>query len=134
MKNATTIIIRLSIISLICFSISGCTYNRGMIHDYELHESGKPKKASDVYFYGENDRFTHSSEYYENGRLKSEEWSELDRPLHRIEFYESGRIKSEERYINGKLDYAAYYKEDGQVRQTTGQLIDWVTRKSLRKQ
>lgn len=77
--------------------------------------------------------YSHSSEYYENGRLKLEEWHTNAKPEHRLEFYENGQLKSEERYINGKLDYAVYYKEDGQVKQTTGQLIDWITRKSQQK-
>ena len=84
--------VRLSILSLICVAVSGCTHSLGMIHDYELHDSGKPKKSVDMYFYEDNYRFTHSSEYYENGRLKSEEWTKHGKPWHRLEFYDSGQL------------------------------------------
>ncbi|MBN2588283.1 MAG: hypothetical protein JXA96_00340 [Sedimentisphaerales bacterium] len=131
-------VFNLSIISLICIGVSGCFSGWGSIHDYELYDSGKPKKTYETHFYEnsfheQENLFYHSSEYYENGRLKLEEWSEFNRPLYRLEFYESGQLKSEERFINGELDYGAYYKEDGQVKPTTGQLIDWTTRKNLHK-
>ena len=128
-------LIRLSILSLIFVAVSGCTYNRGRILDYELYDSGKPKKTHSMNYYEDSfrhyeSRYSHSSEYYENGRLKLEEWSEFNRTVLRLEFYDNGQLKSEERYKKGKLEYGAYYKEDGQIKQTTGQLIDWVTHKS----
>lgn len=126
-------LVRLSFLLIICFAISGCANNRGMIHDYDVYDSGKPKNTSDTYFNENENKFTHSSEYYENGRLKLECWYEFDRPLHKLEFYDNGQLKSEERFINGKLDYGAYYKENGQITQTTGQLIDWITLKNLGK-
>jgi antitoxin component YwqK of YwqJK toxin-antitoxin module len=132
-------LVRSSILLLIiCFTVSGCSYDRGKICDYELYENGNPKKAKSIDYYKDDFRHTeysysHVSEYFENGNLKLEEWSVHDRPEHRLEFYENGRLKSEERFINGKLDYGIYYTEDGQVERKTGELIDWITQKRLRK-
>ena len=129
-------LVRSSILLLICFAVSGCSYDSGIICDYKLYENGNPRESNSTYYYEDDFRhyehnYSHVSEYFENGNLKLEEWSVHDRPEHRLEFYESGRLKSEERFINGKLDYGIYYTEDGQIERKTGELIDWITQKNL---
>ncbi len=129
-------LIRLTVVLFICIAVSGCFGGQSTIHDYELYDNGKPKKAAESYFYEESFHkdvyfYSHSSEYFENGHLKSEEWSQGNEPVCRLEFYENGQLKSEERFYNGKLVYGVYYSETGQVERTTGSLMNWVTRKNL---
>jgi antitoxin component YwqK of YwqJK toxin-antitoxin module len=113
----------------------GCT-NSAFIRDYRLYDSGEPNSIAEMckiedkshILYSSEWEFTHSSEYYKDGHLKSEEWSSGGRPQSKLTFYESGRMKSEERFINDKLVYGIYYSEDGKIEQTTGKLINWFIR------
>ena len=132
-------LVRLSILLLVCSAMFGCRPSMAFIHDYKLYENGNPKSEADIdsikssafSFYKFEDSQSHSTEYFENGRLKSEEWSQGHQPVSKLAFYENGQLKSEERFFNGKLVYGIYYTANGQVERTTGNLMDWITRKNL---
>jgi antitoxin component YwqK of YwqJK toxin-antitoxin module len=130
-------LVRLSILLLVCSAMFGCRPSMAFIHDHKLYENGNPKSEADIdsiksqfisYKYEHYQR--HSTEYYENGRLKSEEWSQGHQPGSRLEYYENSRLKSEERFLNGKLVYGVYYTENGQIERTSGSLMDWLTLKN----
>ena len=131
---------RLTILLLVCIAVSGCFSGQSMIHDYELYESGKPKSEATSYYYEGRDSqnqisHSHLTEYFENGHLKTEEWSmgiNERKPLFKLTFHENGQLKSEERFFNGELVYGIYYTQEGQIEQTYGELINWITKKDFR--
>jgi antitoxin component YwqK of YwqJK toxin-antitoxin module len=131
-------LIRLTIMLLVCSAMFGCRPQSAFIHDYKLYENGNPKSEADIdsiksqfFSYKYEYYQSHLTEYFENGRLKSEEWSQGHQPGSKLEFYENGQLKSEERYLNGKLVYGIYYTANGQTERTTGNLMDWFTLKNL---
>ncbi len=117
----------LVILSVAGLVISGCAPSgRSRVHDYQTYASGKPKAKSSVM--RSQDGFTQSqfTEYFENGRLKSEEWRDNGRPVFKLTFYENGQLQSEERYVDGQLQYGVYYSSTGAVERRAGDLSDWV--------
>jgi len=123
-------LVRLAIIAAVGVAACGCTHSRGFIRDYQRYDSGQPKGEAVVYYDGKSQRQTHVSEFYENGRLKSDEWSEFNRPLIKLAFYESGRLKSEERFSNGQLTFGVYYSDAGEVERTIGERLAWATKQT----
>ena len=112
---------------------SGCWSGEQMTTDCERYASGELKSIGAVtsvseqklFFKTENRKvYGHKREYYENGLLKSEQWSGRAGPLARLEFHENGRLKSEERFRNQKITYAAYYNPQGELSNTIGQTTD----------
>jgi len=110
-----------SIVMILIFN--GCSGYPMLIRDYDTYSSDKAKSEAETYHFGEKMYVSHSSEYYESGRLKSEQWYERNRPIVKLEFYNSGLLKAEERYYNGKITYGAYYKEDGSVDRIVGKRL-----------
>jgi len=111
-------------------AVSGCWSGEQRTTDCERYASGELKSIGAVtsvtgqkLFFGTENRkiYGHKREYYENGRLKSEQWSGHGSPLARLEFHENGRLKSGERFTNQQITYAAYYNPMGELERTTGQ-------------
>ena len=108
----------------------GCRSGRTLVTDCRLYDSGELRSVGGVasdskqkgLFEAEHvKRYGYASEYFKNGRLKSEQWSDDGGPLVQLEFYENGRLKSEERFDNDKLSYGAYYSKEGKPEKTIGQ-------------
>jgi antitoxin component YwqK of YwqJK toxin-antitoxin module len=119
-----------AIVLLIFGAVSGCWSGEQRITDCERYASGELKSVGAVTSISQQKLFSrvenrrlygHKREYYENGRLKSEQWSGHGSPLARLEFHENGRLKSEERFRNGQITYAAYYNPQGELENTVGQ-------------
>ena len=107
--------------------LDGCNRYPFFVHDYDTYSSGKVKYQAEIYHFGDDMQVTQTSEYYESGRLKSEEWSEGRSPVLQLEFYNNGQLKAEERYRNGEVSYGAYYKEDGSIEKIVGKRLRGVS-------
>ena len=108
----------------------GCGSGSNMTYHTQLYGRGEPQGEGRGYSYvfgiwpfelHREYLFGCSDEYYKNGRLKSEQFSQGHSPLVKLEFYENGRLKSEERFDGGKVAFGAYYTEDGKLEKTVGQ-------------
>lgn len=119
-------LVRFTILLLVVAGVCGCGSSESLVRDYDLYDTGKPRGEAAYYSEG---GFGHSSEYFENGRLKSQQWSRKRTPLIKLAFYENGRLKSEERFFNGQLAYGVYYTEDGGMERTIGRRLNWVSKK-----
>jgi hypothetical protein len=73
--------------------------------------------------------FGYGSEYFKNGRLKGIVWSAGRNPQIKLEFYENGRMKSEELFDKGEQFFGVYYAEDGTLEKTLGERLMPVSRK-----
>jgi antitoxin component YwqK of YwqJK toxin-antitoxin module len=105
------------LVVLVATVVCGCSSSDYVIRDCDLYATGKLKREAVYYSEG---KFEHLSEYFENGRLRLQQWSARRRPLVKLTFYENGRLKSEERFFNGELTYGVYYTENGVTEQTIG--------------
>lgn len=108
------------ILMLACFGFCGCRSSRHIIQDYQLYDTGEMKQESTYY---SSESLANTREYFQNGRLKSEEWSRHHKPLVKLKFYDDSQLMSEERFLNGKITYAVYYTEDGSIDRTIGQIL-----------
>jgi hypothetical protein len=113
---------RKSIILLIVSSfIVGC--NSSYLVRRELYDTGQPR-LDDWSVLDVNPSRPpipgRESEFYPDGRLKSETWTVSGRPEVKLTFHENGRLKSEERFNGDRLEFAAYYDADGALAQTVG--------------
>jgi hypothetical protein len=115
---------RLGVLLAVGAAVGGCVPSgMSMIRDGQRYDSGQPKSETVGYFL-EKDKttlFGHVSEYYESGRLKSDEWTERGRPIIKLTFYDTGRLRSEERFFNGQLVFGAYYSPAGDIEGSFGQ-------------
>ncbi len=102
-------------------SLSGCASSTSDVRDYDLYDTGEPRRQA--VFYSEGP-FENLSEYFPDGRLKSEQWLRNSAPLVKLTFYENARLKSEERFFNTHLIYAVHYAEDGAVQRELGRRIN----------
>jgi hypothetical protein len=120
--------VRWMILVLAGVALCGCRSNDFKVHDSRLYDSGKPRESTtDTYANGKQVS-SHSVEYFENGRLRTDEWRGPHGPLFKLTFYETGRLKSEERYFNGELIYGVYYSQAGDVERTVGKLTDAIAK------
>ena len=111
---------RTAIIIVIGVALVGCRSPRTVVKDHRFYDSGELMMEGE--YFSVHD-LGHGSEYFKNGRLKSEEWSRRGRPLVRLCFHPDGRIKSEERWNNDRLDYSIYYDEEGEIISTSGKRL-----------
>jgi len=108
---------------LIVGFLSGCT-NRSRIMDCERFDSGELKSVAEVSKHDNHRHYAFKTEYFKNGRLKSEQWSKDSGLFVHLEFHKNGMLKSEERYSHNQIRYAAYYSSDGQLEKNQGRKID----------
>ena len=108
------------ILVLVSFGFYGCRSSRHIIRDYQLYDTGEIKHVGTYY---STESFEHTTQYYQNGRLKSEDWLINHKPLVVLKFYDNSQLKSEERFFNGKITYGMYYTEDGRIEKTIGQIL-----------
>ncbi len=101
--------------------VSGCATSQSLVIDGERYESSELKSVGAVSSSDGHRIYGYQSEYFKNGRLKAEQWSDGGGPLVRLEFHKNGMLKSEERYWNNQVSYGAYYGPDGRLEKTQGQ-------------
>ena len=119
-----------TVLVFVTLMIFGCN-SHCKIHDYELYDTGEVKSEGVAFINGTSCKYSHVSEYFKSGRLKSEQWLRGDCPVVKLEFYENGRLKVEERFLSGELTYGAYYAEDGKINRTSGKRLSSAYRKGL---
>ena len=118
-------VIAIALMVQVCFcSCERMFSNRYIVSDHELYETGELK--SETWFHkektvgGRQISFAYSSEYFKDGRLKSEQWKYSGNRESKLEFYKNGHLKSEERHENDKIVYGMYFEEDGTVKKVIG--------------
>ncbi|MCP4711116.1 MAG: hypothetical protein GY869_21050 [Planctomycetes bacterium] len=112
--------------------VSGSRSRMQSTHGNQLYDTGEIKTDGSIYSYKSgiyplthniDNLFSQSSDFYRDGRLKSEVWSQGSNPLLKLEFYEDGRLESEERFFNGMVVFGMYFTAEGELARTVGQRL-----------
>ena len=112
--------------------ICGCQSGMSRVSDHQMYDTGELKSDGDSYYYASgiypvihkiDNMFSHSSDFYKDGRLKTEEWFQGSNQLLKLEFYGDGRLKSEERFDNGVIVFGMYFTGEGELERTVGQRL-----------
>ncbi len=117
----------LGLVAFLAVASNGCAplAAKSFVKDHSLYETGELRTLGGAFvrsgYGGPVTTAGFASEYFKDGRLRSEAWSLDGQPVMKLSFYETGRLKSEQRLRNGETVYGVFYNEDGSVQRQIGE-------------